>query len=124
MALLPDVENVTLSHGPLDENVIRNLTFNKTGTFLTPKMKTMILRNITVQKEWSRAFVDMVQSRLRILGNVDGLGRGMESLFIKTFYPDEPLLESQTYKLLRQKLSPEEMASVTDEVIMREPELP
>lgn len=119
LALFPDVESVTLSSLFIEGEIARDLTFDDHGgTFLVPKLKSMVLLDITLGRECHGAFVDMVRSRFRAPPNEEGKGSKLESLRIETsFWRSGSVQELEVYDVLQKGLSAEEMMSVTNQVM-------
>ncbi|KAF9449137.1 hypothetical protein P691DRAFT_577663 [Macrolepiota fuliginosa MF-IS2] len=119
--MLPDVEVVTLHAVTSDTDLMHALTYDEAAPFncVCLKIREIVLHNISFKEECREDFVLMVQSRLRIPEDGKLLRippRKLDSLRIMiSVYPgtDKSLTESlRAYKLLRERLSPGEMASV------------
>ncbi len=115
--LVSDVEVVTLDGVPIDEDLVRALTFDVSkSSWVAPKLKVMVLLGTTnLKEEVYSAFADMIRSRLQVLPQ-EKRGSKLDFLRIKEFdESSEQVKEPLVSNILRQRLSPESVVLFTRE---------
>lgn len=126
LSILHDAEEVRITWADADISLMRTLTLDKSSSAaasICPKMKRLVMENLTMERETYDSFVKMAQSRLRgtldLLEGDGGSGEPLSSLQVfvysdKTYYL-APLCMSAAYRLLVKMLSPKEWKLITYE---------